>query len=712
MNSAFARHRGVTPEEGTGRLYEELLPGKIADQTRLVDDQVIQSQEVVEQIEVHPDFRGNERSWLVFRFPMTGPTGDKWVAGTALDITERQRLESENKLMGFALENATFAFYLVDSKARFLMVNEASCRQTGYSRQELLSMTVHDLDPDFPEEKWDGVWSHLQQQGSLNVESRHIRKDGSWFPIEVEANFIKFEGREYNVVFVRDITQRKEALEKQSRLQEELEHRIAELEENRKKTALLTKESHISGFGLEHAAVAYFLGDENAKVLLVNKAACRQNGFTEEEFLTMKVWDFCPKITPEMWPELWQQLKAQKFVRQESLHLRKDGSTFPVEIERNSVEFEGKGYNYAFVRDITERKEWEETLEKRVHERTIELQSQRQETLELAAENALVSYALKNASVAFFLINAQAKILRVNTAASKQTGYSQDELLNMHVYDLDPDFPKEAWPDHWKDLQKHKFLRFETRHLHKGGLDVPKEVEANYVEFEGERYNMAFVRDISERRKWMEKKESLQTELEKRVDELSRSNEELDRFAYAASHDLKSPLLNIHFLLDLIKEDTGNNLPEPITENFDKLQNTVTRMETLLESLLSYSRVGQAEDIPSQLDLQHLLNEVIAMLVLPPSVTVNIPDDLPNVIAPRGAMIRIFSNLINNALKHAEQYNLRIDISWQDLGDHHILPLEITEWASPSITTNASSRCLNPSIHTHKPEARAWVCPW
>jgi len=155
------------------------------------------------------------------------------------------------------------------------------------------------------------------------------------------------------------------------------------------------------------------------------------------------------------------------------------------------------------------------------------------------------------------------------------------------------------------------------------------------------------------------------------VEELSRSNEELDRFAYAASHDLKSPLLNIHFLLDLIREDTGNQLPEPIADNFDKLQRTVTRMETLLESLLSYSRVGQAEDIPSQLDLRHLLNEVTGLLVLPPSVAVIIPDDLPNVVAPRGAMIRIFSNLINNALKHAEQYNLQVDITWQDEGEHY-----------------------------------------
>ena len=592
MNSAFARHRGVTPEEGIGKLYEELLPGKVAERTRLIDEQVIQSQEVIEQVEDHPDFRNGNRSWLVFRFPMSGPNGETWVAGTALDITKSQRLESENKLISFALENATFAFYLIDSKARFLMVNEAACQQTQYSRQELLGMTVHDLDPDFPEGKWPEVWSHLQQHGSLHVESRHIRKDGSWFPIEVDANFILFEDREYNVVFVRDITHRKEVLEKQFHLKEELEHRIAELEKNRKQTALLTKESHISGFGLEHAAVAYFLGDENAKVLRVNKAACLQNGFTEEEFLTKKVWDFCPEITPEMWPEHWQQLKAQKFVRLESLHLRKDGSTFPVEIERNYVEFEGKGYNYAFVRDITERKQWAEKQEQRVNERTLELQTQRQEALDLVAENELVGFALKNASVAFFLINEEARILRVNTEASKQTGYSQEELLNMFVYDLDPDFPKAAWPEHWADLTEQKFLRFETRHQHKDGTLVPKEVEANYVEFKGVGYNMGFVRNISERRKWMEKKESLQTELEKRVQELSRSNEELDRFAYAASHDLKSPLLNIHFILDLIKEDTGDDLPDPIAEHFDKLQKTVTRMETLLESLLSYSRVG------------------------------------------------------------------------------------------------------------------------
>lgn len=310
----------------------------------------------------------------------------------------------------------------------------------------------------------------------------------------------------------------------------------------------------------------------------------------------------------------------------------------PVEIDSNYITFEGDDYNVCFIRDITERKKFKQAkeeqkaeLERRVEERTAELEKERQAALVLAQENELMSFAVENASVAYFLIDENANILRVNASASEQTGFSREELVTKGVAVLDPDCPKDAWPHHWKDLQEKKYLRFETIHKHKDGKIVPKEVEANYVEFEGKGYNFGFVRDISDRKEWAKKKEKLQEELEKQVEqqnqimealkkanqELSRSNEELDKFAFAASHDLKSPLFAIHNLVDMIEEDASDFLTVSALDAFKKLQRRVQHMEDLLESLLTYSRVGNVEDIPSEQSTQELLESIITLSGMP-----------------------------------------------------------------------------------------------
>ena len=97
-------------------------------------------------------------------------------------------------------------------------------------------------------------------------------------------------------------------------------------------------------------------------------------------------------------------------------------------------------------------------------------------------------------------INSEAKILYANIAACHSLGYSQDEMLEMSVPDFDPDFPAEAWPQHWEDLKKHKSFTFESRHRTKDGRIYPVEVSINYMRFEDEEYNCGYARDITKRK--------------------------------------------------------------------------------------------------------------------------------------------------------------------------------------------------------------------
>ncbi|MFQ5949818.1 MAG: PAS domain S-box protein, partial [Nitrospiria bacterium] len=139
------------------------------------------------------------------------------VVCVAQDITERKRVEKALELTQFSVDHASDPAFFMESDARFFYVNDAACRALGYSREKLLTMTVHDIDPDFPREVWPALWEDLKKRRFLTVEGHHRTKDGRIFPVEITANYIAFEGKEYNCVFARDVTERK-------RLEEELRH--------------------------------------------------------------------------------------------------------------------------------------------------------------------------------------------------------------------------------------------------------------------------------------------------------------------------------------------------------------------------------------------------------------------------------------------------------------------------------------------------------
>jgi PAS domain S-box-containing protein len=123
----------------------------------------------------------------------------------------RREAERRIALLSFALDNVREAAYLTDEKAHFHYVNEESCRFLGYIRDELLTMGVADIDADFPLERWPGHWAELKEVGSLTFETRHRAKDGSTLPVEINANYLEYDGQGYNLALARDITERKHA---------------------------------------------------------------------------------------------------------------------------------------------------------------------------------------------------------------------------------------------------------------------------------------------------------------------------------------------------------------------------------------------------------------------------------------------------------------------------------------------------------------------
>ena len=128
------------------------------------------------------------------------------------EIAERRQTEETIEMMRFCIERAGDAVLWVSPEGKIVYVNDAACSERGYTRQELLSMTIFDLDvePDYQPQQWAEHFRELKRRKTMTFETRHRAKDGRIFPIEVSANYLIVGNKELNFAFVRNITIRKQ----------------------------------------------------------------------------------------------------------------------------------------------------------------------------------------------------------------------------------------------------------------------------------------------------------------------------------------------------------------------------------------------------------------------------------------------------------------------------------------------------------------------
>jgi len=149
---------------------------------------------------------------------------------------------------------------------------------------------------------------------------------------------------------------------------------------------------------------------------------------------------------------------------------------------------------------------------------------------------------------------------------------------------------------------------------------------------------------------------------------LERRNQELDQFAYVASHDLKAPLRAIANLSQWIEEDISDTLNEENRHQMNLLRGRVHRMEVLIDGLLQYSRVGRIATEAEPVNVTTLVAEVLNAIAPPPEFTITLKPGMPTLVTQRLPLFQVFSNLIGNGIKHHHRPDGQVTISVKDQG--------------------------------------------
>jgi PAS domain S-box-containing protein len=329
--------------------------------------------------------------------------------------------------------------------------------------------------------------------------------------------------------------------------------------------------------------------------------------------------------------------------------------------------FPEEGYANVYGLDITERKQAEEALtkaEKKYRE--------------------LVQYAPAGIYEIDFRTR---RFTSVNDAMCQMAGYSREELLTMDVFDLLDEASQalfQARIARWLSGEEpDKGVEYRVRAKDGHTLDVILNVTFTRDK-QGKPLGATVVgHDITERKLMEEELRKSRDELEMRVRErtaeLEMSNKELQDFAFVASHDLNEPLRKIQAFGDMVTKRLGDFKDEDSKDYLKRMQTAAARMKTLLNSLLSYSRVTTKAEPMKKTDLRRSVKEALSNLEIPigeKNAKVEI-GDLPTIKADVVRMTQLFQNLIGNALKfHREGEAPHVKIYSKEMEDAHEIYVE------------------------------------
>jgi PAS domain S-box-containing protein len=604
--------------------------------------------------------------------------------GAFIDITERKQAEdalceSEGKYRNI-VETANEGICVTDAEARITYANEKMAKMLDYSREELIGRST-----------WSFVDKNNMAIAKLNNEKRRqgieetheiklISKDGSplWMLVSSKSIFDESGNLSSSLNMLTDITERKRAEELLSEAYEVLQAQSEELQVQNEELKAQSEELHEAYETLfrseekyrnivETANEGIAIIDAETRITYINNKMAEMLGYSPEEMIGRSGMDFVnendqaiAKLNQE---KRWQGIEDTH----EFKYTRKDGSPLWVLVSSKSL-FDGNGKFTSVLNmftDMTERKKVEEALQKahdslevKVKERTAELEKANK-SLEVSEEkyrslfdNMIEGFILNEVILGFDGNLKDLRYVEINKSFENIMGLTKEVVLGNTIKNLFP----QVDPIYMESVAKTvstgqpQIIEWYSRVLDKyldTRIYIPK------IGYVGVIY-----RDITERRK---AEETLKSKLE----ELARSNDELEQFAYVSSHDLQEPLRMISSYLQLLQRRYQGKIDEKADKYIYYAVDGAARMQTLINDLLEFSRVttraGELEPTDSELVLNQVQSN-LDLYIKENKATVS-HDPLPEVIADSTQMAQVFQNLIANGIKFHGEEAPRIHIS-------------------------------------------------
>jgi PAS domain S-box-containing protein len=554
--------------------------------------------------------------------------------GSPVGSDERFRLAVEG------LE--TYAIFMLNSDGEVATWNVGAERIKGYTASEIIgrNFSCFYLQEDIDQGKPQATLRSAAAQGRVEVQQYRVRKDGTRFLANLVISAL---------------------LDQTGRL-------IGYSEISRDMTERVISEAKYRGL-LEAAPDAMVVVNQNGEIVLLNVQAERRFGYRRDELLGQRITTIIPEGFAERLLADARRSRAEALEQQidtgmELIGIRKDGGAFPIEIMLSPHESAEGILVTAAIRDISVRREAERHL--------------MQMAQDLSLKHRLLHSVVEGTSDAIYIRDLEDRFVLANSACARLFHRGENEMVGARLCDLVPGGTYRVIADSDWEIIRMGATRTVEEIVELDGVErIFLTTKGPYRDADNKTIGTIGIgRDITELRSLDEARlEVLTNDIRMRaaaaehlantVAELKRSNDELEHFAYIASHDLQEPLRMVASYTQLLAERYKGRLDADADDFIAFAVDGATRMQRLIMDLLAYSRAGakagEACKISSERALQVALGNLQAAITESRAAVSH--DVLPDITMDELQLTQIFQNLVGNAIKYRDAELPRVHIS-------------------------------------------------
>ncbi|TAF70958.1 MAG: PAS domain S-box protein [Flavobacterium sp.] len=505
--------------------------------------------------------------------------------------------------------------------------NEAYENLTGFTKNEIYGRTPIEIGrcPDTDIEELKKMVIAFEERKTFDIELLHNTKCGKSFWSRSKGQPIQNEnGVTHYFAMIDDIT-----IEKQKEEKLHILSSIADVNIN-----------------------AVIISDSSGNIEWVNKSFEKMTGYSSEEVIGKRPGNFLQGEETD--PATVQYLRSQ-IVKGEPfncdiLNYSKSKQKYWIRVQGQALrDKNGKVFKYfAIEQDVSLEKNFLESIK---------------------VEKEKYSNVIESMKMGLLEVSLDDKIVFANPTFCDITGYTISELIGKKS-----DFFYLNSGENVLNLKHNRTTEissYEVKVRIKNGLEKYFLISGapNYS-IKGELIGSLGVHlDITDQKNLEIQKEELLLRLETQ-------NEQLNNYAQIVAHDLKSPLRSIHALITWIKEDNQDALNINTLDYLNKIQGKVEKMDHFIQGILTYSKIDTIELTTDYVDINEIINNLISIIHIPDSVTVQIVQKLPVIKADKYRMQQLFQNLIGNAVIYVDKNPGWVKVDFKEDKDNYIFSVE------------------------------------